>query len=453
MRRHREYILYLDSLHIDSDQSNRNGPKSPHLVFTRLFGNEQSSSVSVSRVAEVLRNRTKLLVMNACNSSSVTGQLGIRMVRSFLDNEIPCVSATSYRLLASSARIFYPRFYMSLFLYGSFIKAAADARLALRKDKKRHYYDEGKRSRDRDDHFVHWNWSSSEHLRRVLIPSRSLLLHLKMLAEVLPRVFSWCTSCVHSRRRDWHEKQFQEWPMYTIHRRFFDLETHVRCAQHFNIPGISIYALEVEHHLKSNDKHSVYLFPPNPRSDGTTGLKMIQDMIRNMVRIWVETNFVTEVRVLQVHRMLESGWNAPWPLSKTTYRKLITKPDWTWRQTGFTPGRKQPKIRRMLIIDDIDLLVDHKGRLRQEEKHMDVWEQIVQIAKDIKETEKDIYVLIIGGILQEDWEKSTAGFNSPVLGLAVAGAVPIMLDIREKIELATYAHTTQELENGKDRRH
>jgi hypothetical protein len=84
------------------------------------------------------------------------------MIRTLLKEEMACVSGTSHRLQASAAKIYYPRFYISLLLYGSFNRAAANAQLTLRKNKKIH------KNEERYDHYVHWNWLSTQNLREEL---------------------------------------------------------------------------------------------------------------------------------------------------------------------------------------------------------------------------------------------------------------------------------------------
>jgi hypothetical protein len=408
-----------------------NGPPFPHLAFTEIKKGPPAH-ILATEVAEALRGRTKLLVMNACNSSSLTGELGIRMVRTFLQEEMGAISATSYRLQETAAKIYYPVFYMSLLLYGSFNRAAADARHALRKDKRRHA------GKERDDHYVQWNWSSTPDLVADVKPVRSTWLHFRMFIELLPCIISWIVAhacVVKARKEAWQTNHALDYPMYAIHRDFDKVECHVRCAEQLDIPSLTLYNLELEYWLKHNEKHSVYLHPQHPNSD--PGLDSIRSLVQNTVRIWVETNFVSEVRKLNIREMLKGEYK-PWSKptrfwSESNYRDSMLEADWTWRCEK-NCNLKEPDVKCMLIIDGFELLAGQRHPRRNT-----VLQQLQKIAVEMNTASNDnMYVITIGGLLEDDWNEVSSDFDLKVLGQKWVKAEVVKLPLRSNPAVSTF---------------
>ena len=392
-------------------------------------------NVSATELAETLRKRSRVLVMNACNSSSLKGELGIRMVRAFVTDNMTYVSATSYRLQETAAEIFYPRFYMSLMLNwsqelsASFSKAAADARLALRKNPKRH------KGEKRDDFFVHWNWSNGTNMVRGKAPSRSFQLHRRVLLELVSLVVGWLF-CILFKKHAWYSSSQDQYPMFTIHRNYDHLETHVRYAQYLDIPSITLYTLEIEYHLKGNEQHSVYLHPPNRNSERL--LQSIKNLLRNMIRIWVETNFVTEVRVLQVKELLKyasHSWFEPRFWTNGRFESLILRPDWRWRRQNEYEGRRKLGIDRMLIVEGFEALEQLPNDNEQKEN------ALVRIDAVLEEMKRggECYVVTIGGLLDDDWRRLDSNYARKTIGRKWTEAEVMMLPVRNDVDLATYS--------------
>ncbi|KAF1911407.1 hypothetical protein BDU57DRAFT_524522 [Ampelomyces quisqualis] len=440
---------YFDIVHLDmhgtmmSDLHDPNGTEKPHLIFThgKSLRMEPEACVLASQVAEVLGQRTRLLVMNACNDTNSTGGLGLRLVRMFLKGNMEYVSATSYRLISSSALIFYPAFYMSLLLHGSFNKAAGDARLALRKDQKR------QKKEQRYDHYVHWNWSRSETVPQWLAPSKSMLLHAKMAIESVPRLLSRCKACVGLNANMPHESMLDRYPRYAVHSSFHDLERHIRGGQRFNVPSMNLPALDIEYWLKTNDHHAVYLHPRSLSHEKPTRLERIQHLVTNMVGLWVETNFVTEVRVLQIEQ-LRTEWLAyPWRGTSPAWPSAsldvpVRRGEWTLKQRACIGGRKQLRINKLLVIDGVHLLVDEKLREKKDRRTARIVKKLMAHAQDMTAWKveaggqgepsrgmqnEDIYTIIIGKLPYNDW-KSVDGFKNTILQDKFAGAETIQLN-------------------------
>ncbi|KAL6709179.1 hypothetical protein ACN47E_001995 [Coniothyrium glycines] len=402
----------FDIIHVDmhgvmlKPAGRMSAAKEPHFEFTRTFEHQSSSYVLVSSVAKLLQTHTRLLVVNACNSSSSTGELGIRMMRTLLDKQISRVSATSYRLLESSARIFYPSFYMSLFLFGSFSKAASDARLALRSEKNRVFDRESQTYRDRDDYFIHWNWSKSGEVTQMLKPVIPWRLCAKMLLQMVFRGV-----------RD---------PMRTVYRHH--LESHVLCAQGLDVFGMTNHALEVEYMLKSEEKYSVYLCPSLTKKKGEeAAMPNIRNTIFNMVPIWVNTNFVSEVRVVHIKKMKSLSWMPCWAWDKFSA-------EWTCRQLPCQTRRRMPKVKRMLIIYGIDELMGADFRMQESLAAERIRNRLSQIAREMASDGEDFYLVVIGGILYDEWSKGLDDFNLDILGAKFTNTVPVTLQIRGHVK-------------------
>ncbi|KAI9708077.1 MAG: hypothetical protein M1820_004281 [Bogoriella megaspora] len=386
----------FDIIHIDthgimlSPLMKPDCPKEPYLMFTSSNHNIQAP-VSARDLAATLSKCTKVLVMNACNMSSPYGGLGITLVRNFLAAGIDQVAGTSYKLQVTAAQIFYPTFYMSYLLKRSFSGAAADARLALRRDLRRHEEEE------RDDHFIHWNWSNNANNPVPLAPRRPFRLHCKRAIEVVQWLFSVAMAGLHLKKADiYSSNDKNNYPMCEVHERFYDVLTHVDCALRLKPPGISLHGMEIEWHLKEHMDHSVYLYP----ADGAEFIiPRIRDLIHNMVRIWVETSFVCEVRVLQIRKMIAGrmSWGLPTPLRSwidPSYETLMEKADWSWpqRPKNMSQYRKPPQAKTLLIISDFDHLIPLKTMAQRK-----LLRQIQHVAREIYASEGDSYYLITTG--------------------------------------------------------
>ncbi|KAF2107280.1 hypothetical protein BDV96DRAFT_589453 [Lophiotrema nucula] len=441
----------FDIVHLDMHGEMRptlidpNGTPRPHLAFTEVpLG--PPAYILASDVAQALRGRTKLLVMNACNSSSESGEPGIRMVRTFLQEDMGAISATSYRLQETAAKIYYPVFYMSLLLYGSFNRAAAEARQALRKNKKRHNDEE------RDDFYVQWNWSSTANLIADREPVRSTLLHFKMLLELLPRLVFWILAhiCMSTKRKEaWKQYHTYDYPMYAIHRQFESVGNHVQCAEQLDIPSINLYTLEVEYWLKNSEKHSVYLHAQHANSD--PGLQSIRGLIRNTVRMWVQTEFVSEVRILNAKRMLE-GESRPWSKprhfwNERNYRESFTEADWSWRRSDDgLQDSEHSQSRKMLVIDGFEALA-----MQEHQRKPTVLQQMATIATSMDQQGVDLYVITIGGLLEPAWNQVGPEFSIDVLGAKWAGAQVLKLPLRTNPAVSTFCRKVRKVEIEGDR--
>ncbi|KAF2741043.1 hypothetical protein EJ04DRAFT_558416 [Polyplosphaeria fusca] len=423
----------FDIIHLDMHGVMRRSPGTdttlkPHLMFTWVP--METCYVLVSDVARALGQCTDLLVMNACNSSSISGQLGIRMVRTFLQEDMGCISATSYRLQESAAKIYYPHFYMSLLLNGSFNRAAADARAALRRNQTRY------RGEERDDHYVHWNWSRTANLRADVEPLRSKHLLIRMLLESIPRVLCWLYACMCFKVDAWRDSQADDYPMYAIHRQFDRLDRHVLCAEQNDIPSMGLHILEAEYYLTKNDKHSVYLH--SAYNDGP-GRRWISSLIRNTVRIWVETNFVSEVRLLTVQGLLDRDckpWRKPRLWMESWYAESMKHPDWIWSQENPNPDQKPPSIRRMLIIDGFENLEPQSDARKRE-----VLNKIGAIAEQMQKEDGDFYLITIGSLVETQWKLLPSDYarkNLTTLTMKWTGIPILMVPLEEDTELATY---------------
>lgn len=382
--------------------------------------------VLATKLADTLRDRTKLLVMNACNSSSLKGELGIQMIRAFLNEHIDRISATSYRLEAIPASIYYPIFYMSFLLHESFHMAAAEGRQALRRDTRRHGGEE------RDDCYVHWNWSIKTKIQLGKKPPRSPRLHCLMLLECIPRLLSYLFAFLLFKTQDWRRNQADHYPMYAVHRNFGKIESHVRRAKQLPIPGITLHALDIEFQLKSHPKYSIYLHPPHKNS--LTELESIRHLVvQNMVRNWVETNFVVEAQVLRVDKMLEQAHNGNSETRykslfrrKPTYEDLLERAEWYWRQPDGIEGRKQLEVKSMLIVDGIHHLVS-----LEEDQQFEVLERIRAVAEEMKTRNGDkFFVITIGGLLEEEWKnKLHSEFSKGAIGGKWASPAVMMIPL------------------------
>jgi hypothetical protein len=385
-----------------------------------------------------LRHCTKTLVMNACNESSPVGQLGIRMVRTFLSRGISQVAASSYRLQYKAAQIFYQNFYVSFFLNGrDFDKAAADGRRALREDKRRH------KDEERDDHFVLWNWSNSQSPHCSKTPGKPSLLHRKMLAEVLRSFFRPVVAFLRSKAEEWHAHHADRYPMCSIHWNFGLLTSHMRYVSKLDIPSINMYAIEIEWWLR--ERGSIYLYP----EDGETAFiyPRIQTMIQNMVRVWAETNFVGEVRVLQVEGMLKKYQKQPsrypqWA-KNSTYENVADGGDWRWpprrKRAGGLP--KAPQVNTMIIINGIEQLKPINTPAKRA-----VLQRIEDVAKEVYAKDKDNYYLItIGSLVLDQFTKLPMGYTPKGCGVEEKWADPIglSLPLYKNIQLATWRHKIQ----------
>jgi hypothetical protein len=357
------------------------------------------------------------------------------MIRTFLCEDMACVSATNYRLQETSAKIYYPRFYMSLFLTGSFDKAASEARRALRDNKERYG------GTLRDDHFVHWNWSSTAALQAAVTPRQSLLLYAKMRQESFLRSASWAWNGLLLRLDEWARIQAKRWPMYAIYNDFKNLECHVTCAQRLDVPRVPLHALEIEYRLKTNPKHSVYLHPPYVDSGPELG--RISDMVRNMARVWVDTNFISEVRVLNVKEMARqidshvSFRSCFW--RRARYENLVEDAEWCWRQRSQPQPRKGLEIKKMLIIDNFCTLLP-----MERERRARLLKKMAKVARSMRTDGEDIYVVTIGSLGKEAWQKDVPpDFAVDVLGEKWSGAKMesiIMLPLYENVAVSTYEY-------------
>lgn len=421
----------------------RSDLKQPHFKFT-VFPDLQHRSnvfVSATEVAISLSQRTNFLVMNACNSSSPTGGLGIQMIRTFLkDRRVACVAATSYRLLEETASIFYPTFYMSLLMNGSFNRAAAEGRRALRDYKIRY-------GEERDDAYVQWNWSSTVNLHKDSEPSRSNRLHFNMLLELLPRSFFLILACVRRNLDKWRSTHAIDYPMYDVHQNFRNMKAHVNCCQQVDIPKITLHAMEIEYYLKTNIHHALYLHPA--RKNSYSQLRIIKTLVLNMIRIWIDTNFVTEIRILDVEKMLKRPTKSSWPIplfwTGTKYEDLMKSPDWSWQQQSQIHPRVKPKVKSMLIIYGIEQILPLEY---DDGPKSDVLDHISKVAQQIEETHRDLYVLTIGGLLTDSWQVALPSeFAQRTIGRKWSSRATMMIPYVRDVELCTYSRKVRAKEN------
>jgi hypothetical protein len=421
-------VIIITTEAIQSNFINRDKLARPHLVFTRTDGAEIPPETSAAEIAEALKDRTKMLVMNACNSSSLVGGPGVNMVRTFLKKDISCVSATSFRLQEDAAKIYYPVFYMSLLLSGSFNEAAAQARMELRKNLKRY------KGEERDDHFVHWNWSSTPTLREIFPSSPSFLLFCKMSYDMLCLLISALFSFIFFSQHAWHSSRAQKYSFHRVHRNFDDLKCHIQTAKEIDIPSITFPILELEYWLVENPKNSVYLHPEYPRP--ISEQQNIERLSRNMVKLWIRTNFVSFVRIVSVPRMLDDEG-----LLRATRWLQDVVDDFrgrsgVYRRESKEKRMKQPKIKNMLVIEGFEKLEPEKGKGLSPDQQ-NVLDKITQIVKDMVQNDKDMYLITIGALGKKAWEENTVN-HPPILGDKWAGAQTMMLPQEDDVKIATY---------------
>jgi hypothetical protein len=391
--------------------------------------------VPASEVASTLAGRTNLLVWNACNESSAIGGLGIGMIRQFLMKKgIACIAATSYKLLEPTAEIFYPSFYMSLLVKNSFNRAAAEGRQAL-KDRQDRYGEE------RDDSYVVWNWSSKVHHQRISYPQPPSRLYWKMVFESGQRFFSWMGCSVLLNWRAWNETHPQRFPMYHTYYNFRDIKCHVSCCGRFDIPKASLHAHEVEYfltnnHLSEKDNHnSVYLYPGHEYAGNE--FEIIEILMKNMVRIWVETNFVIETRVVDVEKMVQEvkrPWMKFFRLCAPGYVNYMKRSDWTWRQQEkLLAGQRQPEIKGMLIVCGIDRLLPADGSRET------VLNRIEEIAGEIKKKYGDFYAITTGRMRPKEWTNLAGKFAQKTIGEKWADPEIMLIPDMESVRLSSYS--------------
>lgn len=383
-----------------------------------------SAWVSVARVADTLQKKTNILVLNVCNSSSATGELGIRMVRTFLNKDMASVSATSYRLQEAAAKIYYPAFYMSLLLEGCFSTAAAEARLALRHNQIRYG------NQKRDDYFVYWNWSNSTDIKPGVPSASSWYLCLRMLQETVPCWLWWLTTGLWAfllrRTRKWGDVEALWFSNYHIHRNFSNVKSHINYARLWDVPLIDMFVYEFEIHLERNKAHSLYLHPA--ASNLQPALAWIGSLVRNSVRHWVEIKLFAKVRVLRVEKMLKYrsappvAWNFP---RRCRYPELMDDADWSW-----PPGNVAPAVisSNLLVIEGFEHLEPRPGC--DQIVRTSLLGEMVDIAKQMnKESGGNLHLLTIGGKVKQDWKTSKLA-PPEFLGRRWAAATVMMVPLR-----------------------
>jgi hypothetical protein len=385
------------------------------------------------------------------------------MIRSFLSRDIAGVSASSFRLHQSAAEIYYPAFYMSLLLTGNLNEAAAEGRLALRKDRRR-VKRESRERELRDDHFVHWNWSNSRDLHKSDPMEMPGSLIYRMLWEAVPRCLSLALEYLSPKRLIFGSPHPCYHRFWSLHHNFDNIQLHVRCAKALDVPSILLRVLEIEHNLTKDDKHAVYLSPYVSKKRGNEGRgykneqNNVEKLIRNMARIWIRTNFVAYVRFLSVERMLaEENMSEP-VLWQQLANKLYgdTDPD-TFEREEMDKHRKFPKVRRMLVIEGFELLVPPKGKAMSSQQDT-VLNRIVQVAREMRAADwtdsgrtdvdqdwidknipdNEFYLITSGALLNtDDWE--LLDLDPKILGRKWTGGTKMnLLPFDPDVELSTY---------------
>lgn len=403
--------------------------KEPHFRFLEVRMGPQAF-IAASEVAKTLSRKTNLLVWNACNESSTIGGLGIGMIRPFLNKGIACIAATSYKLLVPTAEIFYPTFYMSFLVKNGFNRAAADGRQAL-KDRQDRYEEK------RDDSYVIWNWSSNIYHQNITSHDPPAVLYWKMVSESGHRLWYWLICLLF--RRPHSSKQHQlMFPMHHAYHHFRELKCHVSCSARFDIPKASLHAHEVEYYLSTlpgKDNHnSIYLYPGHEREGNA--FEFIEVTMKNMVRTWVDTNFVIEARMVDVEKMIQEA-KKPWKKVvrswKRGYVNLMRRSDWTWSQEEQqVPGQRQPEIKGMLVICGIDCL------LPDDRSTEVVLDQIEEIAREMKERHGEFYAITTGKMRPAKWTKLTGKFAQKTLGEKWADPATMLIPDAGGVHLASY---------------
>jgi hypothetical protein len=375
--------------------------------------------VPASEVAAIVCKHAKLVVMNACNSTA-SGGPGISMVRPFLQGRVTYVSSANFRLLERAARIYYPVFYMSLFLYENFHDAVVTAREELRRNTLR------VRNEHRDDAFVQSVYSNSLTRHTKAIPSPSFHLHSKAfldtilagLCSMLKRAYLWrgATSvggCNYSKLRN----------------DICNLQCHVSMAQEIRIPEICLPILEIEYKVRMNAEQTVYIHAGDPRNWHIQ--HNTRYMIRNMARVWIRTNFVSEVHIVSVPALMHL------PSFLIPYNCVFFNHGHTiYRQHRGSSDRRPPEIKRMLIVEEVDRLDPQEGTKTLTSAQRAALRRIGDIFAKLKTLDGKLYHIVMGKKDGHEWNRGQ--HDLPLLGASWATAQEILVLQDEEVTLASF---------------
>jgi hypothetical protein len=408
---------YFDIIHLDMHGKMK--ANTPNLRFSAKEGH---SWVPIRQVAEQVCKHTKLLVMNACNTSGLFGGPGSAMVRILLQGRVTFISSPSFRLLVPSAQIFYPAFYMSLFLRESFHDAVTVGRKALQDTPFQNAHD------TRNHAFVQSVYSNSLTRHILANPVPSSLLRFKAFVG---SISFWLRKLAHLGAQ---ELAIPIGCNYTQLRGDFEnVPYHVRKATGIDMPLMNLTTVEIEYRLHHSRKKSVYVYPHNTKRGVI--FQNARNTIRNMARVWIKTNFVTEVHVISVPALINSL--VPTPLMWFSW-KFFNLGHTVYRRERKDRDRRLPLVKRMVIVEEADLLLPPEMDQELSPAQEVVMGIISHMAQAIREEDGDLYLVLLGIRSGNDWNLGDEDWEG--LSDKWSAALEVKVLREEPVKLATFGH-------------
>ncbi len=248
-------------------------------------------------------------VINACESARANRGIGANLGRIFIRQGISNILAMSYKFSSSAAVLFHTEFYESLFVEKlSFSEAACHARKALRDSQGREGID--KQLSDIQEWFVPVVYSNNRDLRITFEPAipihysmvqakatalcmEALTIVFYLFSNLLRRLFQFVIPSPSDRQQQQQLLQRLRHNESTRLRDGFADATQDR-QRFLELDG---QTLQLERDLI--EEHAILLHGPSKAEKS--------QMVMHLSRIWLATNFVEQVYVIQAKEFLE-GW-------------------------------------------------------------------------------------------------------------------------------------------------